>query len=816
MASTYSDLKIELIGTGEQTGTWGNTTNNNFSIAVGEAITGTADVAFSSADVTVTLTNTNASQAARNLRLNLTGTSGGARQLILGSGCQIEKLYLVNNGLADAVTVKNTTGTGIVVPAGKSMFVYNNGTNVVDAITYLSAIGTGVFDAGTVSAPSITFTGDTNTGIYSPAADTIAFTEGGVESMRIDSSGNVGIGTNSPTSKLDVVGTVRLINTITPANISLIADLGGLSLQSLNSNPMYFNTGGSERMRIDSSGNLNIGTTGFTATRVVNQGAYGVFRSAGGTTASPVTDRALAYVQANNQVYANISFLNTITSDNATWMTFNVTPQGSTTPFEAMRVNFDGFVGIGTSSPSAQLDANISNPTRGIVARVRNSATSSQTGAQLLFTQNTIEDWVIGQPAGVNAFAFWSARNAAVDGNERMRIDSSGNLGIGTSSPAQRLQVQGGFFVAGAATLAPAVGGGLFSFESPVFRYYVGDGTGYSFRFSRRASSTTTDLMTITDTGNVGIGTSSPSTRLHVAGGSATELRITTSDSLASTGAALVRFGGSNSATSGYVGFGGTANDYYNWNALSGASIFGTANTERMRITDVGNVGIGNNNPTIFSGLTTLSIGGSNRGLITVRNASNADRGYVYFDGTNFSVESVGAPLNLVSPTSQPIIFTTVGTERMRILNTGNILCLAGGSTTTTGTGITFPATQFASSDANTLDDYEEGNWTPTSGTANVSLSLFGNAVYVKIGRQVTVYFYASFDNSSGGTIAGIRINGLPFTSSGYGQAISYYNPNISNVAYGGYTEASQTYINSSVSLTTGVNGIMINAVYFV
>lgn len=143
MASTYSDLKIELIGTGEQTGTWGATTNNNFSVAVGEAITGSADVAFSSADVTVTLTDTNAAQTARNLRLNLTGTSGGARNLILGSGCQIEKLYLVNNGLADAVTVKNTSGTGIAVPAGKSMFVFNNGTNVVDAVTYLSSLTLG-------------------------------------------------------------------------------------------------------------------------------------------------------------------------------------------------------------------------------------------------------------------------------------------------------------------------------------------------------------------------------------------------------------------------------------------------------------------------------------------------------------------------------------------------------------------------------------------------------------------------------------------------------------------------------------------------
>jgi hypothetical protein len=141
--STYSPLKIELIDTGTQAGTWGVTTNTNLGTALEEAITGSADVSFSSADVTLTLTNTNASQTGRNLRLNLTGTSGGARNLILGSAMQIEKLYLINNGLADAVTVKNTTGTGIAVPAGKSMFVFNNGTNVVDAVTHLTSLTLG-------------------------------------------------------------------------------------------------------------------------------------------------------------------------------------------------------------------------------------------------------------------------------------------------------------------------------------------------------------------------------------------------------------------------------------------------------------------------------------------------------------------------------------------------------------------------------------------------------------------------------------------------------------------------------------------------
>jgi len=140
MASTYSSLKFELIGTGEQSGTWGTTTNVNLGTAIEEAITGSADVTFASGPVTLTLTDTNGSQTARNLRLNLTGTSGGAQNLIVPA---IEKFYLINNGCADAITVKNSTGTGIAVPAGRSTLVYNNGTNVLDAVSYLSALAVG-------------------------------------------------------------------------------------------------------------------------------------------------------------------------------------------------------------------------------------------------------------------------------------------------------------------------------------------------------------------------------------------------------------------------------------------------------------------------------------------------------------------------------------------------------------------------------------------------------------------------------------------------------------------------------------------------
>lgn len=157
MASTYSNLKIQLMATGENSGTWGNVTNVNLGTAIEEAIAGSADVAFSSGDVTLTLADTNSSQTARNMRLNLTGTSGGARVLNVPA---IEKMYVVNNGLADACTVKVSGQTGVAVPAGKTMILYNNGTDVVNAITHLASLtlatdlavadgGTGASDAST-------------------------------------------------------------------------------------------------------------------------------------------------------------------------------------------------------------------------------------------------------------------------------------------------------------------------------------------------------------------------------------------------------------------------------------------------------------------------------------------------------------------------------------------------------------------------------------------------------------------------------------------------------------------------------------------
>ena len=120
-------------------------------------------------------------------------------------------LVLVNKttfpaGTAAAPSIIPTgdTDTGIFFPAADTIGFAEGGVEVAR----FNSDAQFVAAAGTVSLPSITATGDTNTGIFFPAADTIAFSEGGAESMRIDSSGNVGIGTSSPTTKLAVAGSL--------------------------------------------------------------------------------------------------------------------------------------------------------------------------------------------------------------------------------------------------------------------------------------------------------------------------------------------------------------------------------------------------------------------------------------------------------------------------------------------------------------------------------------------------------------------------------------------------------------------------------
>ena len=187
---------------------------------------------------------------------------------------------------AQTVTLTNKTlGTGTAITAG----TINNAsvgatTPSSGAFTTLSATGVTTVQAGTVSAPAITTSGDTNTGIFFPAADTIAFSEGGVESMRVNSAGQLLLGTATAASGFIFRANGKTLlddgTNVTPdaswsgqLSINGSGYSGGLALDGTgmwvghtsSNRSVIFATNETERMRVDGSGNLisNTSVTGY-------------------------------------------------------------------------------------------------------------------------------------------------------------------------------------------------------------------------------------------------------------------------------------------------------------------------------------------------------------------------------------------------------------------------------------------------------------------------------------------------------------------------------------------------------------------------
>jgi hypothetical protein len=334
------------------------------------------------------------------------------------------------------------TNLGVATTSGDALSYGQAAT--ISALTVSGAFaanGVATFSAGTVSAPSITTSGDTNTGIYFPAADTIAFTEGGVEAMRITSDGNVGIGTSSVTTLGTSITTLEIKGKATfrsgglklsSSDDSIIFRLFGadatIKIGSQTATPFLFLTNDTERMRITDAGNVGIGRIP-TSQKLEVEGGVRSNSTASGTAFTLSQGGTVAYLET--------------TGTSATPIT--IYTNGS----ERMRIDTAGNVGIGVT-PSAwgasyrSLDmfggGSITSPTDtdsiNIYANAYNNNTNwlyKATGLASSYRQN-------------NGVHIWETAVSGTAGNtitftESMRINASGNVGIGTTSPDVKLHV---------------------------------------------------------------------------------------------------------------------------------------------------------------------------------------------------------------------------------------------------------------------------------------------------------------------------------------------------------------------------------------
>ena len=545
--------------------------------------------------------------------------------------------------------------------------------------------------------------------LHNPNNVPTVLTTNGTERMRISAAGNVGIGTSNPDSfygnavPLAVVKNQNAATILGVGNSTIGASattqinmIGGTAnsflfqqLADNNGSPFFaniygtnvnfeaWNFGGNERMRITAAGNVGIGA------------------------APPTTGSALLYVLGDAVVPPNnaFSFNTYYTSGFNAWQTgyaglikidgsgnmvfdnsaSSASAGASITLSERMRISAAGNVGIGTTTPSVKLSvvAN-TNSNDGLLVSNASTGASAQAWLNVVAQGWTGVQLIQNQAAGTALV--YTADNVsllfATNATERMRITAAGNVGIGTTTPSVKLSVvantngNDGLFVSNSSTGASAAGvigvsaqgwSGLQLIQiqsSGTALLYTNDNVPMLF------GTNAAERMRISAAGNVGIGNSSPTTKLTVSGsgfngGSGTFISTTSGNSVAVNG---INAAGVNDSAYIYL-TDGTNAAYAGLTAQNapgtvGSLRFGVAGTEYARIQPNGNVGIGTTTPDI-----NLRVSGTYAEMGTL-------------DGTVDSrlASTSGGGAGIVGTYSNnPMTFFSNGTERMRISALGNV-----------------------------------------------------------------------------------------------------------------------------------------------
>ena len=628
-------------------------------------------------------------------------------------------VYQFANGGTPILTIlpSGNVGIGTISPAVA--------LEVVGSIHASSSLRTGL---GTAALPSHSFASSNNTGMWAPAAGILGVSTSGSERLRIDSTGNVGIGTNQPTAKLHLAAGTSTNSSLKITSGSLLSSPADGAIEYDGTSLYYTDSTNTRRALASNSGSqTNSGNNTFTGlntftgqTNLSNNtastnsatgalvvsggvGIGGTINIAGAanvsgsiTTSSNIT--AVGYVSAATFVAGAGSAVApsyTFSGSTSTGF-FSPTPSAfslSTSGVERLRVNGSGNIGIGTLYSAEALGIAGANGTRGLA--VYNVDPNTSTARGLIYhggnlsglnslgglqiaAQGTFNS--TNGSANIHFLTSTNSASATIDGaySPRLSILHTGNVGIGTSSPAHRLHVSGGNARFDSALYGVSTG----TASDPSYSFSGATNVGmYLNSNTLRFATSGNDRMTIDTSGNVGIGASAPSSTLQVVG-SAT---IGRTNLLANGGRVLEVYTGNTAnadsgiditrgaypTTSSVLSMRLKSDGTGTYRGAIGFSAAASA-SESITIVNGGNVGIGAINP-----VNNLSLGSS----IASQNLTGADRLYAKIgaqtNGNNYPVGSIRfIQANTNYQDAGAIAFySAIGAEyeRMRITAPGNI-----------------------------------------------------------------------------------------------------------------------------------------------
>ena len=406
------------------------------------------------------------------------GASGATRARTLYLGTSLITPAITNSGLTTGRVVYTTTGG---LETSSANLLYDGNTLTLKSDTTVPTLSV----LSNSATPNLRLGSQSNTAVYwnigrdNLTTGDFIFANQTSEKMRIDSSGNVGIGTTSPAGNLQISGSgdrSLMVTGGTSGTVSVqlgdsaAAGQGGMSYDN-SVDALFLKSAGSERMRIDSSGNVGIGTSSPGSklyTQLSSATAYSSGVTGNGLTiynSSATTNQYVGITLQGEPTTGNgglATIMGTTTGSGNMDLTFST--RGSATLAERMRIDSSGNVGIGTSSPNSALVVGTPNtqtvagkaqfngttPTvasGGGIAQIGSTdSVAVDKGGVLTFTANTttLNGYSMAGVAGkyetagagvYGGYLQFLTTSSAGSPTERMRIDSSGKVAIGTTTP---------------------------------------------------------------------------------------------------------------------------------------------------------------------------------------------------------------------------------------------------------------------------------------------------------------------------------------------------------------------------------------------